>query len=190
MTKINDRSRVQTQLFTYLMKQPRWRRQLKLIIKSTIKYPAIRYRQRHTRLIDNSDDYGQLKSTRNKVNNSQWKSKSDNDEVRRKSQSTINEGSRHSTKGIDDQRSTRNSKVRQSQIDLLSAATISTIKMADNIRSDNSKRLTTIGNQKLYTPKSKDRDFINSQKRKWNGSRTYLESQATVSSESTDAVKR
>ena len=117
--EINDRSRVQTQLFTYLMKQPRWRRQLKLIIKSTIKYPTIRYRQRHTRLIDNSDDYGQLKSTRNKVNYSQWKSKSDNDEVRRKSQSTINEGSRYSTKGIDDQRSTRNSKVRQSQIDLL-----------------------------------------------------------------------
>ena len=38
------------------------------------------YRQRHTRLIDTSNDYGQLKS-RNKVNYSQWKSKSDNDEV-------------------------------------------------------------------------------------------------------------
>ena len=101
------------------MKQPRWRRQLKSIIKSTSKYPTINYRQRHTRLIDNSDDYGQLKSTRNKVNYSRWKSKSDNDEVRRKSQSTINEGSRHSTKGIDNQRSTRIGKVQQSQIDLL-----------------------------------------------------------------------
>ena len=116
--KVNDRSQVQTRLFTYLMKQPRWRRQLKSIVKSTIKYPTINYRQRHTRLIDNSDDYGQLKSIRI-VNCSRWKSKSDNDEVRRKSQSTINEESRHSRKGIDNQRPTRIDTVRQSQIDLL-----------------------------------------------------------------------
>jgi len=65
-----------------------------------MKYPTINYRQRHTRLIDNSDDSGQLKSTRNKVNYSRWKSKSDNDEVRRKSQSM----NQPSTKEADIQR--------------------------------------------------------------------------------------
>ena len=91
---------------------------------------------------------------------------------------TFNEGNRRSTINSQRQSSTIASRF---YTYLLSAATISTIKMADNIRSrsDNSKRSITIGNQKSIYPKGKDRDFINSQKRKWNGSRTYLESQAT-----------
>jgi len=52
------------------------------------------------------------------VNYPQWKHKSDNDEVRRNDSqpSTINEGSRHSTKGIDNQQSTFIDKVRRSQV--------------------------------------------------------------------------
>ena len=150
MKKVKDRSQIQTQLFTYLMNHPRWRRQLKLIIKLTVKYPTIRYRQRHT-------SQSATKSTLDKVNYSRCKSKSDNNEVRRKSQSTINEESRHSTKETDNQRSTYIDKVRRSQIDLLIYCrqqqhqhsrwpTISNDKY-------NNRRLSAV--QKLYTPKAR-----------------------------------
>ena len=92
---------------------------------------------------------------------------------------TFNEGNRRSTININSQRQSSTIASRFYTY-LLSAATISTIKMADNIRSrsDNSKRSITIGNQKSIYPKGKDRDFINSQKRKCNGSRSYLKSRS------------
>ena len=129
---------------------------------ATIQYPTINYRQRHTRLIDSSDDYGQLKSTRNKVNDPRWKSKSDNAEVRRKSQSTINEESRHSTKGIDNQRSTRIGKVRLSQIDLLTYCRQPQYRQSrwPTVSNDN-RQSTTIGNQKLYTIRCDTRCYFN-----------------------------
>jgi len=157
------------------MNQPRWRRPLMLIIKSTIKYPTIRYRQRQT-------SQSATKSILDKVNYSRWKSKSDNDEVRLKSQSAINEGNRQSTIN-----SHRQSPTIASQHDNLlnyhrhqyasCQATMSTYKMADNMRSDNSKHPITIGNQKLYTPKARTAILSPKESQKRKGCWTYPESQ-------------
>jgi len=86
---------------------------------------------------------------------------------------TFNEGNRQSTINSHRQSPTIANRFTY----LLSAATISTIKMAHNIRSDNSKRSTTIGNQKLYSPKAKTASFIAERKWKGRGCRTYLKSE-------------
>ena len=66
-TQVNTNNQVQVQIFTYLLHQTRWRRNLKSIIfKLTTKFPTTNSLSAKTRKsIGNSNNYGQLKSINN-----------------------------------------------------------------------------------------------------------------------------